>query len=162
MIDHIDGDRSNNALSNLRVVTQSENMDNAQRNGHGCQVRVKQYDSMGNFIKEYNSYAKAAAAIDGNESAIRQAAVRHGRSKGFFWIAEGDETSIEDIVKKAYAYAPGKHYIGVIQHDKDYNEIQRFESLEAAARANKITAGTIKNVIDEKRFYKNCYWDFIK
>lgn len=46
-------------------------MNNAQRNGHSGQVRVKQYDSMGNFIKEYDSYAKASIAVGGNETAIR-------------------------------------------------------------------------------------------
>lgn len=62
-IDHIDGDRGNNNLDNLRLVTQSENMKNAMKNGHARQVKVYQYDLEGNLVKEFQSIISAAEAL---------------------------------------------------------------------------------------------------
>lgn len=97
-VDHIDGNRSNNNLDNLRVVTQSENMKNAYRNGHAGQVRVKQYDLDGNFIKEYNNIQEAANEVGVTQAAVKSAANRHGTCKDFYWIREDDDTTIEQIL----------------------------------------------------------------
>lgn len=99
VIDHIDGNRANNALNNLRLVSQSENMYNAQKNGHKGQVKISQYDKKGNFIAKYNSIREAAKSVNGNEAAIRDAANRHGSSAGFLWIREDQNISIEDLLK---------------------------------------------------------------
>lgn len=99
VIDHIDGNRSNNSLSNLRLVTQSENMDNAQTNGHKGQVKVSQYDKERNFIAKYNSIREAANAISGNEVAIRSAADGQRMGKGYYWILDSQNISILDLIK---------------------------------------------------------------
>ena len=84
-IDHIDGDRSNNSISNLRIVTQSENMKNAMKNGHKGQIPVLQYDKEGNFIKEYKTIQEAADEMGVSHPAIRSAINRSGTCKGFLW-----------------------------------------------------------------------------
>ena len=85
IIDHIDGNRQNNALSNLRDTTQSENMANAQRNGHSGQKRVRQYDKSHNFIAEYASCSEAARKYNVTFAAISSAAKRGGTSCGYYW-----------------------------------------------------------------------------
>lgn len=60
VIDHIDGVRDNNNLSNLRLISQSENMYNAMANGHKGQRGVKQIDSNNNIIQIFISIAEAA------------------------------------------------------------------------------------------------------
>lgn len=97
-IDHIDGNRDNNHISNLRAVTQSENMKNSYRNGHAGAVKVYQFDTDGNFIKEYSSFKEAAEEINGNEVAIKDASNRHGTSAGYYWLREEDKDNIISII----------------------------------------------------------------
>ncbi|BCS82974.1 HNH endonuclease [Cotonvirus japonicus] len=67
VVDHIDGDKTNNNLDNLRYVCDSVNISNAHinnKNYHGfgkkLQKKINQYDFRGNFIKSYDSLTKAA------------------------------------------------------------------------------------------------------
>lgn len=85
VIDHIDGNRANNNISNLRFITQSENMKNAMKNGHKCQVPVLQFDKQNNFIKEYNNIQEAANAMGVTHAAVRSAIGRGGTCKGYYW-----------------------------------------------------------------------------
>lgn len=84
-IDHIDGNRSNNSISNLRIATQSGNMKNAMKNGHKGQIPVLQYDKKGNFIREYKTIQEAADEMGVSHPAIRSAINRKGTCKGFLW-----------------------------------------------------------------------------
>ena len=85
VIDHINGIRDDNRIENLRCVSQSENMYNAQKNGHSGQHKVAQYDSEHNLIKTYPSFTVAAKEFGVTYSAISSAARRNGTSCGFYW-----------------------------------------------------------------------------
>lgn len=98
-VDHIDGNKSNNGLDNLRIVTSSENMKNAYANGHRSQIAIKQYSENGEYITTHPSFREAARSVNGNESAIRQAIKRHGTSSGYYWTYEDDSTNISDIIR---------------------------------------------------------------
>lgn len=85
VIDHINGEKDDNRLENLRCVTQSENMSNAQANGHAGQQKVRQYDLEHNFIKEYPNLSAAAREFGVTYRAIASAAERGGTSCGYYW-----------------------------------------------------------------------------
>lgn len=88
VVDHIDGDKSNNCLENLRVVSQSENMYNAFKNGHKGQKPIYQYSKDNKFIKKYDSIQAAADDMNVTHAAIRSAAARKGTSCGYRWYYE--------------------------------------------------------------------------
>lgn len=85
VIDHIDGNKSNNDLSNLRLVSQSDNMYNAMVNGHKGQIPVLQFDLQGNFIQEFPTIQAAADAVNRTHAAVRTAIQRGGSSGGYLW-----------------------------------------------------------------------------
>ena len=85
LVDHIDGNRSNNALYNLRLVTQSDNMKSAMINGHAGQIPVLQFDKQGNFIQEFPTIQAAADAINVTHAAVRSAIARNGTCGGYKW-----------------------------------------------------------------------------
>lgn len=87
-IDHIDGNRVNNSLENLRETTQSDNMKNAMSKGHACQVPILQFDKEGNFIKEYPSIQAAANEMEVARESILSSISRNGTCKGFRWEKE--------------------------------------------------------------------------
>ena len=89
-IDHIDGNRSNNLLENLRAVTMTENALNSVRNGHKGQIPIYQLDDDKKILHEYSSIQEAAKAMDCTHGAIRHAIVNNKKSKGFYWIKKKD------------------------------------------------------------------------
>ena len=64
-IDHIDRDRGNNTVNNLRWVSSSENQRNTTQNHP-----INQYDQDGILIAEYQSIAAAVEAVNGTTSGM--------------------------------------------------------------------------------------------
>lgn len=158
VIDHIDGNRSNNCLNNLRLVSQNDNMKNMYANGNGYQVSVRQYDKKGNYLNTFDSFRAAAQAVGGNESAIRQAAERRGTSQGFFWIRNDDNITIEEVLKITPTGKPKKMYIGVSQYDLDKNFIKHYDSMAEVAKLYGCTSKVVKRVGNGNIKWNNYYW----
>ncbi len=87
-VNHIDGDKSNNYVSNLEWVDQFENMSHALSTGLKKKARqVNQYNINGGFIKTYTS-AKQAGIENGINCFSNILNVCSGRAKtayGYKW-----------------------------------------------------------------------------
>lgn len=160
VIDHIDGNKENNELINLRLVSQSDNMVNAQLLGHNGQVKISQYDLNGTFITTYNSIKQAAEAINGNEVAIKDAANRMGSSSGFLWIKENQNITIEEVLK-IYREKMNKRTVKVSQYDKNNVFIKTYDSLAEASRAIGVKPSSIRKAINREGMCKNYYWKIV-
>lgn len=84
-IDHIDRNKLNNYINNLRWSSKSDQAYNRKRPKLKCRIIV-QYDHMSNFLREWDSAETASTALNISKSAIRHCCNdNQPLSGGFIW-----------------------------------------------------------------------------
>jgi hypothetical protein len=87
-VNHKDGNKLNNSITNLEFCTNKENQIHKFQNGLGNNFtrKIGKYDLSGNFIKEYKSIVLAAKEVNISKSSIRGVLINSRKtSAGFIW-----------------------------------------------------------------------------
>lgn len=177
-IDHIDTNKENYSLSNLRWVTNKENVNNPltlrhcrentytsevtqrrlitrkKKGGKTAPRDVYQYSLQGEYIAKYESANDAERKTGVNATSIREVCQQEGRysAGGYLW-----RYNITDA-----SYNPPIHTNAktVLQYDKEGNFVKEWESLAAVCRVYGSTPSNLSKSIKRSRFRGLYIWKF--
>lgn len=99
-IDHINGNRADNRVENLRDVTQKENVENTYERGRTDTITISSYMPEGQFVKKYETLKAAAEDIGVMSTAIRAASLYGTKSGNLYWLRSDSITTPEEFNKK--------------------------------------------------------------
>ena len=145
-VNHIDGNKLNNSVSNLEFVTNQENQIHKYKSGLGNNFtrKIVQYDLEMNKIKEFNSIVEASKELNINKTCINSTCLNKQNHTGGYIFKYIEDTNI-DFSKKIIINKNIGRNVG--QYDLDMNLLKIHNSIADASRNINIHKNNIWAVI---------------
>ena len=148
LVNHIDGNKTNNCITNLEWATHGENVQHAYDTGLKITRGIIQYDLKMNKISEFNSAGEASRKLNISSTLISGCLTKYKGAQytGDFIFRYADEPL--DLTPITIIKGNSKR---VIQYDLHGNEIKKFDSIKIASEELKINSDSISGVCSGKR-----------
>lgn len=157
-VNHLDGNKKNNHISNLQWATSQENKEHAIQSELRKCKRVFCFDKNKNLVAEYLNCTAAAAAVKISPGLIYQELGKPIKALcgGFFW-------SYEKTLGEVVAYKNTGKAKPVNQYNKDGKFIMNYPSTGIAAKAINGTPQHIGECCRGKiKTYKGFIWKYVE
>ena len=98
IIDHIDGNRNNNDVSNLQAISQKRNTKKSYENPRKGKEGVTQFSIDGKELAHFDSVREASNFLNCTYDSIRIASLYGTKSQNFYWLRDNSITTKEQFI----------------------------------------------------------------